>query len=165
MDLSNYCVSNTIICNKYRKCRCALISPPTHTCIHILPPLPPLIICVLLQGPGLACLERLLSGSQRQWPASCDEPPEGAPEALRDGVAAGSNGSSGSSGSSSGKATGGSGLLDAADVPLLAEAFEGDAWLSGGDGEGRVWLVGDKISIADIAVADLVSERCEGRCE
>jgi hypothetical protein len=109
-----------------------------------LPPPPP-------QGPGYACLERLLTGAHRQWPASCDEPPEGGPEAQQAGVAAGATTASGD-------------LSDVADArssgrhkSLSDEALDGGAGLSGGDEEGRLWLVGDRISIADIVVTDLVS--------
>lgn len=103
------------------------------------------------QGPGLACLERLLSGAHRQWPAACDEPAEGGAEARAAGVAAGAGAAGGSSGSSSN---------DGAADDSTAGAFDGGPGLmSGGDDdEERMWLVGDRISIADIAVADLVSE-------
>lgn len=101
-------------------------------------------------GPGYACLERLLTGAHRQWPASCDEPPEGGPEAQQAGVAAGATTASGD-------------LSDVADArssgrhkSLSDEALDGGAGLSGGDEEGRLWLVGDRISIADIVVTDLV---------
>lgn len=96
-------------------------------------------------GPGLACLERLLSGRHRDWPASCEEPPGGAAEAVRAGVAPGSSG------------MGSGDLGDAADVV-------GDTRHGAGDEEddaGKLWLVGDKISIADIVVADLVDMHLE----
>lgn len=103
------------------------------------------------QGPGYACLERLLKGAHRQWPSSCDEPPEGGPEALAAGVAAGLTTASGD-------------LSDVADTrssgrhkSLSDEALDGGPGLSGGDDDGRLWLVGDRISIADIVVTDLVS--------
>lgn len=105
-----------------------------------------------MQGPGLACLERLLSGRQCDWPASCEEPLGGAAEAVRAGVAPGSSG------------MGSGDLGDAADAvgdPRHGEGPEGalkaGAGLSNEDDEGRLWLVGDRISIADIVVADLVS--------
>lgn len=100
----------------------------------------------------MACLERLLSGRQRDWPASCEEPLGGAAEAVRAGVAPGSSG------------MGSGDFGDAADTvgdPRHGEGPEGvlkaGAGLSNEDDEGRLWVVGDRISIADIVVTDVVS--------
>jgi hypothetical protein len=43
---------------------------------------------------------------------------------------------------------------------MSEEALDGGPGLSGGDDDGRLWLVGDRISIADIVVTDLVGDSC-----
>lgn len=99
------------------------------------------------QGPGLACLERLLAG-----------PPS--TEAV---AGAGMQGSSSSkkrydADTAEPAAAAGTGA-DLSDVGgregphAAAGGGDGD---SGDNDDGRIWFVGDKISIADIAVADLV---------
>ncbi|KAF6264736.1 hypothetical protein COO60DRAFT_17832 [Scenedesmus sp. NREL 46B-D3] len=86
-------------------------------------------------GPGLACLERLLAG-----PPSTDAP-------------AGS-GMQGDDASSHAAAAAG---CAACGGDVDEDDGEGGSLLSDdGAGEGRVWLVGERLSIADIAVADLV---------
>eukprot|EP00878_Enallax_costatus_P012455 GHUV01013006.1.p1 GENE.GHUV01013006.1~~GHUV01013006.1.p1 ORF type:complete len:293 (+),score=91.43 GHUV01013006.1:317-1195(+) len=91
-------------------------------------------------GPGLACLERLLAGPPSTEPAA----------------GAGMQGSSSSHypEAAAGSAAGSSGDLLGGDDDRAAAAA---GTVSSDDvDEGRVWFVGDKISIADIAVADLV---------
>lgn len=118
-----------------------------------------LLLCA--QGPGLACLERMLSGSSRQWPASCDEQPPAAAEAVRQGVggaaAAADGGGRGSNGSNADDVAADLAAVESGGRPADRDLALG-APAEGGDGDdGKLWFVGDRMSIADIVVADLVS--------
>jgi glutathione S-transferase len=88
-------------------------------------------------GPGLACLERLLAG-----PPST-EGPAGA------GMQGDSKASSSASAGAQTAAAAGEGGAD--------DDGDGASLLSDdGAADGRLWFVGERISIADVAVADLV---------
>lgn len=108
----------------------------------------------------------MLAGARRQWPASCDESDQGAAAHNVHGDHSSRNADGGVFGD----------LSDAADALNLGrprQGVENDGSQEVGVGfngcdeeeeeeEGRLWLVGDQTTIADIAVADLVSSDVGG---
>jgi hypothetical protein len=107
-----------------------------------------LLLLPLLQGPGLACLERLLAG-----PPSTDAP---AGSGMQGDDSSSSRNTTAAAGAAAGSGAG-CAACAGGDVGDDDDG-EGDSLLSDeGASDGRVWFVGERISIADIAVADLVS--------
>jgi hypothetical protein len=121
----------------------------------LLPLLMPLLCYLLLQGPGLACLERLLAG-----PPSTDAPAGSGMQGddTRSSGTTTAAASDAAAGSAAAGADAGAGCAACAGGDVGDDDGEGASLLSDdGAGDGRVWFVGERISIADIAVADLVS--------
>eukprot|EP00882_Tetradesmus_deserticola_P010352 GHRQ01010935.1.p1 GENE.GHRQ01010935.1~~GHRQ01010935.1.p1 ORF type:complete len:266 (+),score=122.09 GHRQ01010935.1:906-1703(+) len=101
-------------------------------------------------GPGLACLERLLAG-----PPSTDAP-----------AGSGMQGDDASSNARSTRATGAAAASPSGGGGDDKDDRQGGSVLSDdGGGDGRIWFVGERLSIADIAVADLVGAQLSQRAE
>ncbi|WIA16837.1 hypothetical protein OEZ85_013773 [Tetradesmus obliquus] len=97
-------------------------------------------------GPGLACLERLLAG------------PPGADAPAGSGMQGDDKHSSSSQPAGAATASGAAASCAACAGEVVDDGSDEGASLLSDDGaaDGRLWFVGERLSIADIAVADLV---------